>query len=504
MEKINIDVHNNYAKMKYNDSFDQRMFVNRYLVSEDPSTGFDQNLYLKHGNYIVFPRGLVDFLQGLDFVVVNDYSIETLQAPIPNSNDLGSVLQPESGFNLRRDQVSAVEKSLYFKRGVIQLPPGSGKTEIQSAILRILFQNNDNAKAIVIEPTTELGRSNCDRFKKYGLDAAFYSDTRNMDSAVVVAHVSSVLNDLKRDKTLLDKFNIAIIDEVHHQSCSTWLKLNLSLKNLEYSLGFSALAVDEENIYVDRYEMMDLYEKLIVGSCGRVLLHLNSSYFIGEGVLATPVLFQLFYKSPDIPSRKGSIGWMELYSQAINCLGRNLKIASVLQFFYQYGRKSLVLVGTKEQAFDIADLLYGKDIKFGISFGNKESYIYDGDTLERVKVDILDLFDSGQLNLLFATTHLDEGVDIKSLDVCVLASGGKKDRRLIQRIGRVLRKTKTGKYGYIIDFFDDGHYILTRHSDLRLNLYRKIVAIPEKNLFIKYSVEDLKEKFIELEGLDSD
>jgi len=502
-------VYQNHAEIQYDNTFEQRIFLDTYLTATEVQKkmlrgrksntlqvrNVDCPLYEIHGDRVIFPRGFVEYFKDIKGVSLRNFFCNRVVVPKLSKEEIASSLQPEAGFDLRNDQITAVKKGLYLKRGIIQMPPGSGKTEVQASILRFLFKYNTNLKVLVLEPTLELGRGVLRRFNSYNLDATLYSENRSTSSSIVVAHVTSLLIDLKDNPNLLDNFNIVFWDEVHHSRCDTWLQLNKALRNVEYSLGFSALAIDEGNI--SDLSRMDLDERLIVGSTGSVLIHINSLFYIDKGILATPVIFQI----NNIIDRglSGNKVWTYLFAEGISSADRNNRVADVVEFFYQFKRKVLVLVGTKEQAFVIAEMLRdkNKELSYGISFGNKVSYLND----TKVTDDIVSMFDTNDISILLATTHLDEGIDIKNLDVCILASGGKKDRRLIQRLGRVLRKTKKGRYAYIIDFADKGNGILSRHATYRLNLYKNLIEVPSDLIYLDQDIVSLRKNFIALEGL---
>ena len=175
--------------------------------------------------------------------------------------------------------------------------------------------------------------------------------------------------------------------------------------------------------------------------------------------------------------------------------------------FTDYDRRVLILVGTKGQAKKIAQELaleYDLADRVGISFGAGESHTvgYDGKFMPYTGEDIVRDFDEERFSILISTSHMDEGVDLSNLDVAVLASGGKKDRRIVQRIGRALRNNKTGKYAYIVDFFDQGSGVLENHSNLRMNLYKKTIQIPRDLIFQKVNtVNSFIPYFRALEGM---
>ena len=76
--------------------------------------------------------------------------------------------------------------------------------------------------------------------------------------------------------------------------------------------------------------------------------------------------------------------------------------------------------------------------------------------------------ESGEINVLIGTNILDVGVDVPSIGMVILAAGGKAEVQLRQRIGRGLRRKKTGKnITYIIDFQDSFNQHLLKHAKTR-------------------------------------
>ena len=75
--------------------------------------------------------------------------------------------------------------------------------------------------------------------------------------------------------------------------------------------------------------------------------------------------------------------------------------------------------------------------------------------------------------VMIATTIYDEGIDIPQVNVLILAFGGKSRRKVLQRIGRALRKKESREnVVVIVDFWDHHNKYLLNHSKGRLNLYR--------------------------------
>ena len=81
-------------------------------------------------------------------------------------------------------------------------------------------------------------------------------------------------------------------------------------------------------------------------------------------------------------------------------------------------------------------------------------------------------FEDGHLRCLIATSILNEGIDVKGIDVLILAGGGKAKISLLQRAGRGLRTGENKDKLLIIDFANFTHKYLLKHSMLRLKIYR--------------------------------
>ena len=85
---------------------------------------------------------------------------------------------------------------------------------------------------------------------------------------------------------------------------------------------------------------------------------------------------------------------------------------------------------------------------------------------------ILEDFGNKKIKILISTV-VNEGVNIPSMDVIIMAGGGKSNKQTVQRVGRALRKAEGKSEAVIIDFMDADGGMLQRHSKARLKTYRK-------------------------------
>lgn len=473
-----------------------------------------RKLYTETQNSIHFSRGLLTLIPTSEYRV--SYQVpEEYKSPDISLEEIRNTLKT---FPLRDDQCIAVRKCLFARRGVIQMPTATGKSAIITSVIKILQDANPGLKALVIAPTLSTVENIETSFKENDMNfSTFGHPSTRITADITTALVPSLIrfSQKNNNKSFLKDIGLIIYDECHHLKCDTWNELNSLLPNVEYAFGFSALSIDPIEVTMPDIRGVSYDTALIVGSAGRVLMHMDPSYYIKNRIIAQPIVFRLSNQIK-LPDGFDETDYPKLVKEGIMQESRTELIANTVKLFSDYGRKVLILVSEKEHAFLLSKVLLNKGIvAHGMSFGAGIGYTIDsksgfqctlfGDinpTYKKEKsLEVLNKLKNGEINVLIGTSHLDEGVDISSLDVTILAGGGKKDRRIIQRLGRVLRKSKTGKYAYLIDFTDEGSYVLQKHSHERRQLYLETINIPQELVFDNIDLNTLETKFKKLEGI---
>ena len=457
---------------------------------------------------IEFPTGFLKFIPSY----ILDHSIKEVSSSIHyDLDDISNeyISQVLKGITLRSDQVDSIYKLLKYKRGLIQLPTGIGKSEIIIGLCKVLFdKSNTNFNALILEPTTILVNGTISRFKKYGINATTYNSNRGNINGIVVAHPTSLNNDLKKNPDLLNDVQVFICDEAHHLVAKTWKSLFKSLVSVEFSVGVSASVVDLDTPYISNIKDLSPEQASIVGITGDLLTNIPASYYVSRGILARPLLFRLNNKANEWISPYHQFNWMHIRSKKLESEVRSDKVAKVASYLSVSGYKSLILVSTKRHANIISKLLskYVGEDNFRCSFGSGVFTKYSSDSDSLVKCnseeDTIKMYESGELKILIGTSHIYEGADIPNLDAVILASVGKQSRRIIQGTGRAIRRTKTGKYAYIIDFTDVDDVVLSKHSRERRNIYTEVIGFNESDIYDMISFEVFKYLFLALEKGD--
>ena len=355
---------------------------------------------------------------------------------------------------------------------------------------------------IILEPTINLVNSTVKRFQKYGINAYSYSKTREItENAVNICHTSSLGNDIDKNPDLLKNVTILLGDESHHFNSEQFRKPTYNMPNLLMSIGVSASVISQNHVGLKDIRDYDTKEVLAFSATGPLLMNIVTSDMIEGDRLATPVLFQMEHKiTEELPNNDSSI-WHNVEKIRLESDNRNELIVKCSEFFTNNNRKVLILVNTirwsrllleKFNEFGMKDIV-------GASYGSGKFEKYNGQDFESDN-NILEKFENGEISVLIGTTHLYEGADIPNLDVIILGFGGNGERTQIQGIGRALRRTKNGKYAYIVDFTDDFDPVLHKHSVNRMNRYKQIFGIPKERIFKRMKIENLQESFNNLEN----
>ena len=96
-------------------------------------------------------------------------------------------------------------------------------------------------------------------------------------------------------------------------------------------------------------------------------------------------------------------------------------------------------------------------------FGNESVVIYNSNDKRSIKEEVINKFKSGIANILIAVVALDEGIDVPKADMAFVFQGKQDERQQIQRLGRIIRKSKksnneedgekTTEYAMLINLF---------------------------------------------------
>lgn len=411
--------------------------------------------YIKLFSRNKFPTGLLELARK----VLENYAEEYEYKVTINFNEyrgLQKIAFPPiilEGYKLRDYQDEAVQVLINRKRGVAWMATNSGKTLIMAAICKLLCEEGINIfilthkkellyqTAKVIEDAT-------------GIEVGIVGDGHDdYFKAVTVGMIQSVSKDVDTPTFAGFANNVGclLIDECHHTSSKTMTDVVMRIPAL-YRFGFSGTPLKND-------VLADMQLQAVTGS---VLFRVSNEKLIAEGYSAKPEI--RVYKLHNTTLSKD-----ETYQDAYNALivnnnVRNELVVSKAYAAYKSGRVVLILVDRIEHQNVICN-------SYAKLYGDSTITALNGSHSTDYRKEHIDNMRSGEPHVYISTEVLGEGVDIPALDVVILANGGKSYVKLMQHVGRGMRKKDGDNKVIILDFYDTGSHYLEAHSKERLKAY---------------------------------
>lgn len=414
------------------------------------------------------------------------------------------------GITLRDYQLEGVAAIERHGRGILQCATGSGKTEIAIAATKRF-----GLKTLWITHKLDLVRQTRTRFKmRLGDSVGMISEGEWLPSNITVATVQTIMSwwrlrwtvkgknkkgkliermvcgdteikvkksalkgDFKevlsiilqrdgREKVLpfLNSIEFLITDEAHRSSANSFFKIILNCRNAYYRASLTATPLMKGNMEDDL--------KLIACS-GDVIHRVTNKDLIDRGILAEPHFRYIEVPAFMLPNGRRvtkKTPYPTAYKAGIveNEIRNNL-IVRETALLAEQKRQTVVLVREIKHGETLTQMLRDRGIVCDWVSGTD-----DGD----VREEALRRLRKREINVLVASTILDEGLDEDSISGLVLAGGGKSQIGLFQRVGRAMRARKGkdlelhGNTAAIVDFIDTGDHRLFRHSRQRYGAVR--------------------------------
>jgi superfamily II DNA or RNA helicase len=392
-------------------------------------------LQLMHGRYVL-PRGAWNYLPD---------SIRYV--------DMRSLPEmPKLKFRLKLDDVrkderfegqsDAVRAMFAEEQGLIIRPPGTGKTQIALA-----FAAQAQTRTLVLVHTHDILKQWVDAVENAipelrGKVGVIQGRTCKIGHITIATVQTLNRKYLDEGQEWWSQFGCVIADEAHHVSAPTWEQV-LNSCPAYYRFGFTASATRADGMHPTmRYNI------------GPVIHRQKFSSPVALEVVPVRTEFRSLYR--------GSWDWMPLVSRLISDQKRNDLIAKVVDTEIEKGNSVLVLSRRIDHLEAIADCMQQDAEILAAAIRTKKE-----------RNEILAAFKSGKVRCVLATQLADEALDVPRLSRVVLTHPGKHEGRIIQQIGRALRKFPDKDDAVIYDFVDWRVGVLRRQWDQRKRTYKK-------------------------------
>lgn len=341
---------------------------------------------------------------------------------------------------------------LTFQRGILNLATNAGKTTIAIALIKELYPKlvSRNRIFLFITHSKEIANQTKSAIEKdLGIEVGYLGGGHWDVKPVCVAIVATMFRNISADKfnDISERTVALVADECHHAASKTFLGTLNAFTNASIRVGLTG-TVDKKNI---------INEWNLYGATGEVLMRVSNDYLVTHGYSAKPVCIFLKITEPDVEG----LGYHTEYQLGIEENDvRNKVITRVCMKEVQAGHKVLILVEHMVQGQLILQEIenVNPDVK---------AYFTNGQLNNELRQGLLDAMKDNMIDVLIATSILDEGVDVSNINAVIYARGMKSSRKLLQGIGRGLRKKSDGSVLRFYDFIDDVSVYMLKHSKER-------------------------------------
>lgn len=389
--------------------------------------------YHYEGNRLVLPRGYTRNL-------LNICRSKNITPQITDSRASQPCQYPEKlkGIVLRPYQQRAIDSAMKLDQGVIVSPTGSGKSFIALEILRLRQQ-----KALIIVHRFDLAKQWITIIReRLGIKASLIGDGKwEIGSKITVGMIQTLSSKAEETKKLSEQFGLIFVDESHHLPCHSCFTV-MNLLNAKYKYGISATLHRRDGL-----------EQVIYRCIGPAIAIISRAEVesIGATVPAKVIALKTEF-SPSVDS------WHDYLTDLAVNADRNILIINLAT---SQAIPVLILCDRAAHAEHLSEMLSRRKFKHVLAHGQVQNR---DEIMEKVKTTPITI----------ATTSLiGEGIDVSSWSVLIMASPISSETKLLQAIGRIVRKHSSSKEKALVYDLRDDCGFAGASFNKRFEIYKK-------------------------------
>ena len=374
-------------------------------------------------------------------------------------------VQTSLPFAPRNYQEEAIKAGLKSKRAILLSPTGSGKSYIIYLLIKYYMDNiNNDKKILIIVPTTSLVEQMYSDFEQYGMKVEdlchkiYSGKDKNTDKRIVISTWQSIY---KHPKLWFKKYGMVIGDECHGFKSKSLSSVMNKATEAEYRFGTTGTLDGTQT-----------HRLVLEGLFGPVYKVTTTKQLQDNETLAPlEIKVLLLNYSEGVRKNFGKKTYQEEIDFIIGNPARNRLIRNL----------ALDAQGNTLVLFNRVDA-HGKPlfemINNKVAEGRKVFFVSgEVDTSDREA--IRQIVEKQKDAIIVASLGtFSTGINIRNLHNIIFASPSKSQIKVLQSIGRGLRKSDDGRETKLYDVADDLHWKSQRnytllHSAERIRIYDK-------------------------------
>jgi len=458
---------------------------------------WDGKIRLFNVNSHELPAGLYPFVE--EFCKRNNYSLLT------KSSDYGSLVDKDEqdpnqifeyikdlkltsrgqNIEIRDYQFDAVMKALNLNRCVLLSPTGSGKSLIIYCLSQIWlkyltdgFRYPKSGRVLIVVPTTSLVEQMQKDFVDYGLNEKaihkIYSgkDKDNIESSIVISTWQSIY---KLPQEWFNQFGMVIGDECHGFKSKSLTDIMNKCTEAKYRIGTTGTL---DNAQVHHLVLQGLFGKIHRVTTTKALQDNNTLAKLDINIIILKYNEEI-RKSLGKVTYQDEIDWI-VKNKSRNTFIRNLALDAsgntlvLFNFVEKHGKPLFDMINDKAEE-------------------DRKIFYVSGEVETSDREAIREITEKQKNAIIVASLGtFSTGINIKNLHNIIFASPSKSQIKVLQSIGRGLRKADDGRITRLYDIADDlqtksrKNYAIL-HSEERIKIYNKekfdykIIEVPIGN-----------------------
>lgn len=398
----------------------------------------------------------------------DDISIEQVQSFVDSlnlSNGAGERIEAKDY------QVEAVWKSLRKRRLCLSMPTGSGKSLTIYIIIRWLLSHEKRICLIV--PSQSLVRQMLSDFIEYSLINGFEIDDlttllysgqeKNFEPPILISTWQSLakMTKLKHGVSVINSYDGIIVDEAHTAKGTELQKILELADDVPYKIGTTG-TVDKEKIN----------ELTIIGSLGPVEKIITTKELMDSGSLSEMIIKAVILQYNEETSKKVKAFSYDEEKAFICSNEKRNKIISTIAL-NNSGTTMILCSNIETHLIPLLEMIKQKAKPL-----NREVFAIHGGVSvdERERIRQYAIKTPGVI-LVCSYQTCQAGINIPNIENVVFASPSKSMIRVLQSIGRGLRKSSDKDMMTLYDIVDDLRYkkyenTVFKHFLERMKIYR--------------------------------
>ena len=431
----------------------------KYVVEFANAEGRDYKIELEHDDYYGYPT----VQEPIDMSFINDLTLTSRKEKI----------QP------RDYQLRAIEHGLTNRQAMLISPTASGKSLIIYCLMR-WFLENKKGKVLIVVPTTSLVEQMYADFNDYSqfddgfnesdMHTIYSGKVKQTDKQRVV--ISTWQSIYKLPGSWFEQFGCVFGDEAHNFKAKSLTSLMTKLRDAEYRFGTTGTLDGTQT-----------HKLVLEGLFGPAYYVTTTKNLMDEGSLADLNITVLLLKYGDEHCRfmkdkkyQEEIDWIVRYERRNNFIS-NLALD-------QDGNTLILFQYVEKHGKPLFDLIRSKAHK------RRKIFYVSGETGVDAREEVRRITEGEKNAIIVASLGtFSTGVNIRNLHNIIFASPSKSQIKILQSIGRGLRKSDDGRSTALYDLADDLHWksrknYTLNHAAERIKIYTKekfnfkIVEIP--------------------------